>query len=131
MGSKHSVRFDVRFRDTDAMGHVNNAVFATYLESVRINWYNSLEQSKIPEMILARLEIDYKLQIKIEHKIQVDMWVSKIGTKSWTFEYEIMDYTNNQTFAIAKTVIVCYDYKEHRSIPIPEFMKSEVEKLVI
>lgn len=119
-----------RFRDTDAMGHVNNAVFLTYLELARSTWYNELKQKiDIPlNFILARVELDYRSQITLDHLLEIEMWVSRIGSKSWTFSYRMYRKDDPEIIhAQANTVQVYFDYDNNKTMPIPDALRSELQ----
>ena len=68
----------VRFRDCDLMGHVNNAVFSTYLEEARIGVLDGLH-----EFILARVEIHFRSQLRAGEDVEVHTRAGKVGTKSF------------------------------------------------
>ena len=74
----------VRWRDCDAMGHVNNAVYSTFLEEARIEALGGLA-----EFILARVEIDFRSELRAAEEIEVRTRCSRIGTKSLDLEHEI------------------------------------------
>lgn len=122
-------RIEVRFSDFDPMGHVNNAVFLTYLEMVRINYIqklmkdNDLDYRKYG-FILAHVSIDYKKPIE-DHCITAEIWISKIGTTSFDFSYRL--YEDKTIYAIAASIQVMYDYKEKSKIPIPAELKTILE----
>ena len=79
-----TIREHVRFRDCDAMGHVNNAVFSTYLEQARIAILGGLDP-----FILARVEIDFRAELRAGEEIEVRSRCTRIGTKSFDLEHEI------------------------------------------
>ena len=122
----------VRFRDTDAMGHVNNAVFLTYLELARIDYFfNRFKVVKPLDLsfILARVEIDFKRPITMADNPLVQVWVSRIGKSSWSFSYRITDKKDKTiTFALANSVQVAFDYKKNTSIPLPQEFKDQLMK---
>src|SRR4029079_17215774 len=74
----------VRFRDCDLMGHVNNAVYSTYLEEARIEVLGGLA-----DFILARVEIDFRSEIRAGEEVEVRTRCSRVGTKSFELEHEI------------------------------------------
>jgi len=121
----------VRWRDTDYARHVNNAVFVTYLEAARVEWIKDEAQGtpmqSIP-LIIARIEVDYKLPIELSAHPEVAMWVSRIGTKSFDFEYVIMDTEEDKIYASAKSVQVYYDYDTNTSQLIPEGIRGLLTK---
>jgi acyl-CoA thioester hydrolase len=103
----------VRFRDCDAMGHVNNAVYSTYLEQARIGIMGGLG-----EMILARVEIDFRAELRAGEEIEVRSRCSRIGTKSFDLDHEI--WAGERLVAEAKSVLVGYDYEARASAPLTE-----------
>jgi acyl-CoA thioester hydrolase len=116
-------RETVRFRDVDAMGHVNNAVFATYIEQARIAFL-SPNGAKVEEMILARLEIDFRSPAEVGETIEITVTPTRIGTKSFDLEYVLR--AGDRVVAEAKTVLVAYDYEHSRPVEIPERWKEQL-----
>jgi acyl-CoA thioester hydrolase len=116
-------REHVRFRDLDAMGHVNNAVFATFLEQARIAFL-SPHGAKIENMILARLEIDFRSPAELDETIEISVAPTRIGTKSFDLEYVLR--AGDRVVAEAKTVLVAYDYEHSRPVEIPERWKEQL-----
>jgi acyl-CoA thioester hydrolase len=106
-------REHVRFRDCDAMGHVNNAVYSTYLEQARIGILGGLEP-----FILARVEIDFRAELRTGDDVEVHSRCSKIGNKSFELEHEIR--AGERLVAEAKSVLVGYDYDAGGSVPLTE-----------
>jgi acyl-CoA thioester hydrolase len=113
----------VRFRDVDAMGHVNNAVFSTYLEQARIGVLGGLEP-----FILARVEIDFRAELRQGEDVEVHSRCSRIGTKSFELEHEIR--TADRIVANAKSVLVGYDYEQSASVPLSEDLRRTLEQRV-
>lgn len=103
----------VRFRDCDAMGHVNNAVYSTYLEQARIGILGGLEP-----FILARVEIDFRAELRAGEEVEVRSRCSRVGTKSFELEHQI--WSGERLVADAKSVLVGYDYEAGTSIPLTE-----------
>jgi acyl-CoA thioester hydrolase len=109
---------EVRFNDIDGMGHVNNALYLTYLEHCRMRFFTQVAGSSSERdfpFILAHAALDYKVPMKINAKPQVKMWTSRIGGKSWDFDYEIKDAGTGIIYATGKTVQVAYDYQLEKS----------------
>jgi acyl-CoA thioester hydrolase len=103
----------VRFRDCDSMGHVNNAVYSTYLEQARIGILGDLEP-----FILARVEIDFRAELRAGEHVEVRSRCSRVGTKSFELEHEL--WTGDRLVADAKSVLVGYDYEAGTSVPLTE-----------
>jgi acyl-CoA thioester hydrolase len=106
----------VRFRDVDAMGHVNNAVYSTYLEQARIGILGGLEP-----FILARVEIDFRAQLEEGAEVEVRSRCSHVGTKSFELQHEI--WSADRLVAEAKSVLVGYDYERSLSVPISDHLR--------
>jgi acyl-CoA thioester hydrolase len=115
-------RLLVRFRDCDAMGHVNHAVYFTYLEQCRLTFWHELTGSPNPHtrVILARAECDYRAPAHFGDELEIRMAVSAIGRSSFTLAYEIANVASGVTIADARTVMVSYDYAAGRPMPLPE-----------
>ena len=109
----------VRFRDCDAMGHVNNAVFSTYLEEARIGVLGGLGA-----FILARVEIDFVSQLRAGEEVEIGSRCSRIGTKSFDLDHEIR--TDGRVVARGKSVLVGYDYERETSVPIAEELRARL-----
>jgi acyl-CoA thioester hydrolase len=111
----------VRFRDLDAMAHVNNAVFATYVEQARIEYLRHLALLDGPlyaGMILARLEIDFVAPGEPDGEVEIGVRPARSGTKSFELEYELRQ--GEREVARARTVLVAYDYDRAQSVPLPD-----------
>jgi acyl-CoA thioester hydrolase len=111
-------RETVRFRDLDGMGHVNNAVFSTYLEQARLAWFGTAETLPLSDVILARTEIDFRSPVAVGETVEIGVRASRLGTKSFELEYELQ--AGGRLVAEAKSVLVGYDYSRGESSTIPE-----------
>ena len=109
----------VRFRDCDSMGHVNNAVFSTYLEESRIGVLGGLAP-----FILARVEIDFRSELRQGEEVEVRTRCSRIGTKSFDLEHVIV--AGDRTVAEAKSVLVAYDYERAESVPLSDELRARL-----
>jgi acyl-CoA thioester hydrolase len=106
-------REQVRFRDCDSMGHVNNAVYSTYLEQARIGILGDLEP-----FILARVEIDFRAELRAGELVEVRSRCLRVGMKSFELEHEL--WAGDRLVADAKSVLVGYDYEAGTSVPLTE-----------
>lgn len=116
----------IRFNDLDGYNHVNNAVYLTYFEEARINYLGNKmgidwnwDEAGI---LLARVEIDYISPVVFTDDVQISLWVSRIGSKSFDLEYRIEKRAGDAWQAVTngKSVQVCYNFKLGQSIAIPE-----------
>ena len=115
----HVHRERVRFRDCDAMGHVNNAVYSTYLEEARISVLGGLSA-----FILARVEIDFRSELRSGEEVEVRSRCSRLGTKSFDLEHVIV--AGDRVVAEAKSVLVAYDYGRGESIPLTDELRERL-----
>jgi acyl-CoA thioester hydrolase len=119
-----------RFRDTDAMGHINNAVYITYLEVARqVYWARLDEHSdyrRVP-FILAHVTIDFRSEALVNEVLEAGIRLEWIGGRSFAFVYRIWEKTSGRTVVEASTVQVCYDYAEKRTIAMPEGLRRSLE----
>lgn len=123
----------VRFRDVDALDHVNHAVLLTYCETVRCDWFQ--EVAGYPSMaalpfILASAHVEYKAPVAKADPVEVAMWVSRFGGKSWDLDYEVRNAVTNSVYCTARTVQVAYDYQAKATRPIPDALRRLLETLL-
>lgn len=122
-GFEFVYRETVRFRDVDAMGHVNNAVYLTYIEDARIAFLRPMG-ADVPEMILARAEIDFRAPLAEGDELQIGVRPLRVGTKSFELQYEVR--VGDKLAAEAKTVIVSYDYAAGRPVAVPDHWRERL-----
>ena len=77
----------VRFNDCDPMGHVNNAAYSTYLEQARIGVLGDLDP-----FILARVEIDFRAELRAGEEVEVRTRCARVGSKSFELDYKPPDW---------------------------------------
>lgn len=126
----------VRFRDCDPLGHVNNAVYLTYLEQARFNlWKAQLDfQARSAGdigprgigFILARVECDFRAQAKYGDWLDVKLSLGEFGRSSFTYTYEIVHHGTGQVMAAAKTVLVWFDYDAQKPTPLDDATKARL-----
>jgi acyl-CoA thioester hydrolase len=136
-------RLQVRFRDCDPLGHVNNAVYLTYLEQARFTlWRKQLDfiakSAGDPGprglgFILARVECDFRAQARYGDWLDVKLSIGlgstgnvEFGRSSFTYTYEIVDAGKGTLIAAAKTVLVWFDYDAQKPAPLDEATKAKL-----
>lgn len=133
-----AVTIPVRFRDVDGMGHVNNAVFSTYLETGREAYWRAVGDQLGRDLgrslasydfILARLECDFRAQIPYGGAVVVRLGCPRLGTKSWDFVYRIEASQGDVLYAEARSVQVWFDYSAQATAPIPEPVREAIGRL--
>jgi len=121
-----------RFRDTDAMGHVNNAVYSSYLEEARVVYWRELtglEDFTKVDLILAKVEINYRSPAFVGEAMTVNIRLSRIGGSSFDFEYRIIDKKTDRLVVEATSTQCLYDYEKGRVKRIPADLKEKIATL--
>jgi acyl-CoA thioester hydrolase len=121
---------EVRFCDCDPLGHVNNAVYLSYLEAARFSWWRRVfgpDAFTAHGFIIARIEIDYRKPALPADRLIVRLKIDAIGSSSFTIKYEIANTRTRELIAEAKSVQVAYDYAAARSIPISADLRARLE----
>ena len=118
-----------RFRDTDAMGHINNAVYVTYLEVARQEYWRAFKQDdnyRVVPFILAHVEVDFRSEALMHETLELCIRCAYVGQKSFAFEYIIREHTSQRLVVAAKSVQVFYDYATKQSIPCPDDLRQRL-----
>jgi acyl-CoA thioester hydrolase len=133
-------RLAVRFSDCDPLGHVNNAVYSTYLEQARFALWRAqagveLRRAARGEgregFILARTEIDFRSEAHEGDELEVRLMLDGFGRTSATYSYEVVDAPTGRLVANAKSVQVWYDYHAKKPVVLSEDLKERLSKAVI
>lgn len=123
----------VRFNDTDMLGHLNNTSYALYAEQGRVAFMDEFRQGgAFPEgvfVILARLELDFVRQVRYGDRVHVLTRVAKLGRSSVTLAQEI--FGNDLLAARAVSVVVVFDYGLQKPVPIPERAREMLEPYLL
>lgn len=117
----------VRFGDLDAMRHVNNAVYLTYLESARLAyWLHTTRRQGLDalDMILARVEIDYRSPLAWDEAITVGVRCASLSRSSFVLEFEVRAGEDARLVAEARKVMVHYDWAAGKPLPLPEPLRA-------
>ena len=127
---RHRTTLQVRFRDTDAFGHVNNAVFASYSELARVRYLIDVLQPAEPfnetPLILARIAIDFRSPIEFGEEVVVETRVDRIGTTSFDMSHRMVAGPESRLVADIDTVLVTYDYANRRPMPVPDDWRERI-----
>lgn len=123
---------DVRFRDSDAMGHVNNAVYLTYLEVGRQAYWQRLDPGQVYDgvpFVLARACIDFKHPARTGDAVRVGLGVHWMSQRAFGMRYRLTLRDAGTLLAEAETVQVTYDYAARTSMPVPAWLRAKIEAL--
>lgn len=119
---RHRTRVEVRFRDIDAFGHVNNAVVSTYVEQARVRYLiDVLDVDPVGRMplILANIRIDYLSPIFFNEAVEVGSQVDWVGNTSIAMSH-LVKVADGRDLVRSSSVLVAYDYQQAHPMPVPD-----------
>jgi acyl-CoA thioester hydrolase len=130
----------IRWRDLDALGHVNNAVYLTYFEFARLGYIRTLlgeaapidPRTQLPvdfQFILAEVTCRYRSPATLGDQLAVTVWVAQVGRKSFVFEYRITDEVTKRLVAEGCSTQVWYNYAAGESRSVPAEIVTRMEAL--
>ena len=126
----YALPVEVRFRDIDAMGHVNNAVYFSYMEQARMSYLRALglmpERLDETPFILAEATCRFKAPVPFGMPLVVRVRVAEMRDSSFFMDYSIEDQNTGRVMAIGRTVSVVYDYAASKSVPIPPEWRAKI-----
>jgi acyl-CoA thioester hydrolase len=126
----HEKEIEIRWRDVDAYGHVNNAVFLTYLEEGRDEW---LERALGPDgdawdYVIARVEVDFRRELTLEDDRLVSRCgLHSLGTSSVRTSEQLVTL-GGEVAAEAQAVLVARDRETRRSRPLSDGERAAFER---
>jgi len=126
-----AVPIEIRFRDIDGMGHVNNAVYLTYFENARIAYWRAVpgvRSRRNLDYILARAECDFRSPVTLDDRLVCHIRVASFGRTSFAFEYLLRDGPTGRVVAEGRTVQVMYDCAARRAEPLDPGVKAAIEQ---
>jgi acyl-CoA thioester hydrolase len=127
---RHRTPLQVRFRDIDAFGHVNNAVFFSYVEMARIRYLLDVLEveadfSTLP-LILARVELDFRSPVFFGDELEVGTRVDRIGRTSFSMSHRVTAGPDRRLVADVSTVLVTYAYDSASPIRVPDEWRARM-----
>jgi acyl-CoA thioester hydrolase len=124
--SEFSTEIRVRFRDIDAMGHVNNAVYATYVEQARAEYFEEILEEGLDAVstVLATLELSYERPIFLGQSVTITITVPELGRSSLAMAYEV--FADGERAATAESVQVFLDPETDEPSPIPDRFRERI-----
>jgi acyl-CoA thioester hydrolase len=134
------IPIQIRWRDLDALGHVNNAVYLTYFELARLAYIRAVLGDNAPidrrtllpadfQFILAEVTCHYRSPATLGDQLAATIRVSQAGRKSFVFEYRINDEVTKRLVAEGCSTQVWYDYAAGESRPVPAEIVARMERL--
>ncbi len=132
-GFPFSCPVEVRYGDVDAMDHVNNAVYVSFLEQARMRLWQeriaSLSSARDIPIIVARVAVDYRSPVGLSESLEIGVGVRAIGRTSFTLAYRVE--ADGRLAAEGETVQVLYDYGQGRPAPIAGALREKLEALML
>ena len=126
---RYQHRIEVRFRDTDALGHVNNAVYLTYFEAARAGYYRAVTGStfgfgeEAQHFIIASASVNYRAPAFFGETLLVECRIGWASRSSFSLEYrlsaEASDIAAARQVADGESVQVMYDFATSRATRVP------------
>jgi len=131
MKAEATLEIHVRYRDCDPLGHVNNAVYLTYFEMGRVEFWRAVMGARVDRaddwpFILAEATVTYRSPARFDERLRLAVAVGEIGGKSWTFAYRLTG-SDGREVATGRTVQVAYDYGAKKAIPLPDDVRRKLE----
>jgi len=129
----HIRRTRVELRDCDGLGHVNNAVYLSYIEEARTEWVFAVtggRRLRDFDFILARAEIDFRSEATLGDDLVVEVWPRRVGTKSWDLDYVIRQAGSGTVVVESTSVLVSYDFEAGRTVPVPEILRARLTEAI-
>ena len=123
---------EIRFGDADAIGHVNNVAYFRFLEQGRVRFMRAgqgdLSGSGVNDFpyVVAHAELDFLAPLTYDDYVVVTMGIGRMGTSSFVFEYELFSKATGAMSAKGNVVMVCFDHKNNRSMPIPASFREYI-----
>jgi acyl-CoA thioester hydrolase len=126
-GIVFGIETEVRWRDLDAFGHVNNAAYLGYIEEVRVRWFKSMSADWANETsapILAAVTANYRKPIGWPETLRVELSCERLGTKSVTLGHRISSLTTSDTLYCDGNTVLVWVNGEGQSIALPESVRA-------
>jgi acyl-CoA thioester hydrolase len=133
----HRLTIDVRFADTDAMGHVNNATYLTYCEIARLRYWTDVTGEGFSEgndgaesLILAEARITYRDQTHYGETVTVQSRATRIGTSSFTLQHRLTAGLPGEAMrlvAVSESVLVRFDYATEAPVALTPDLIAAIE----
>lgn len=124
------VPVQIRYRDLDALAHVNNAVYLSYLELARVTYVEQRIGHVPPQaytFVIARIEIDFLAPLHLGDELAVGIKPSRVGRSSFTFGYCLVETRSARAVARAQSVQVYFEPETGQARPLPAAWRAPME----
>ena len=126
---EHWGSLQTRWRDLDAMGHINHAAYLTFMENARLEFYESLgftsrNNGQVDGIILASMNIQYHEQVNHPSDLDIGQQIVRVGNKSFDMSTAIFLKDRDSPVLSAIFTLVSFNYKLNQSIPVPDLIRD-------
>lgn len=127
----------VRWGDVDRLGHVNNVQFLRYAEDARVTWIDRVRPDKRQDgqgdevgdgLILADIQCSFIRQLRWPATVEIGARAEKIGRSSMTLLNPVFEVGQDEPVAIARAIVVWFDYRAQKSVAIPEALRAAIRR---
>lgn len=126
----HRTPIQMRYSDTDMMGHINNAAYAQFLELSRLDFLAQTLPGHPPLMtVLARLELNYRAEVRLHQQVVAETLLTRLGTSSWTYAFRLL--ADGQPSADGHSVQVHLDPDTRRPAPLPDEVRQALAAALV
>ena len=131
---EHWMSLQTRWRDLDAMGHINHAAYLTFMENVRLEFYESLgfssrNSGQVDGIIRASMNVQYHQQVIHPSDLDIGQRIVRVGNKSFDMLTAIFIKDNESPVLSALFTLVAFNYKLNKSIPVPDIVRDMCREL--
>ncbi|NMP22878.1 acyl-CoA thioesterase [Sulfobacillus harzensis] len=123
----HTTSLRVRFGETDMAGHVNNAVYLSYLEEARIQFLREALHLDGMPLILASARLDFISQVFFPDQITIESGVSRFGRSSFDIVHRLYREPDHQLALEGLATVVYFDYQQQKPAPFPEEWRDQLQ----
>lgn len=120
---KHTIPLQIRFNDVDKFGHINNAVYFSFYDLGKTEYFASVCPNVNWErdaIVVAHIEVDFMKQITSTDHIAVQTSVTSVGTKSFDLAQRVVDTNTNAVKCVCKSTMVTFDLVQHCPKPLTD-----------
>ena len=125
---------NTRWRDMDALGHLNHAIYLGYMETARVDAYTQLGFTGIRKdmdesTILGSMDVHYLSQVKHPASLDVGHRICRVGSKSFDFLAAIFRENEEEPVCSALFKMVAFNYDVNKAIPVPDLIRQKCRPL--
>jgi len=125
---------NTRWRDMDALGHLNHAIYLEYMETARVDVYTQLGYTGIRKdmdesTILGSMDVHYLSQVKHPASLDVGHRICRVGSKSFDFLAAIFRENEEEPVCSALFKMVAFNYDVNKAIPVPDLIRQKCRPL--